>query len=93
MRFILAAILTATVLTDAAARDFNLYPGFRNPDAIVEMTSDKGLVVEIVLRCERKANGHVKAGIMTYSKIERLYCSSKNRCFQLAEAAFEDTCY
>ena len=66
--------------------------GFRDRNAIVEMTTDKGLIVEIVVRCRRKANGQVSPGIMTYSKVERLYCSSKNRCTRSADRAFEDTC-
>jgi hypothetical protein len=93
MRFILASLAIVVTLSSAAASNFSLYPGFRDRDALVEMTTDKGLIVEVVLRCERTANGQVKAGIMTYSKIERLYCSSKNRCFREAEEAFDDTCY
>ena len=92
MRAILTTTILLATLTAATASSFSLYPGFRDRDALVEMTTDKGLIVEVVLRCERKANGQVKAGIMTYSKIERLYCSSKNRCFRDAERAFDDTC-
>lgn len=91
-KFILAAGLAAIMATSASAANFSLYPGFRDRDAIVEMTTDKGLIVEIVVRCRRKANGQVSPGIMTYSKVERLYCSSKNRCTRSAERAFEDTC-
>ena len=64
---ILAALLLSTI-TAGQARDFNLYPGFDDRDTFVEMTSDKGLIVEIVLRCEREGN-KVKAGIMTFSKV------------------------
>lgn len=91
MRATLIALLIAIAPTFAAAGDFNLYPGFRDRDAFVEMTSDKGLIVEIVLRCEREGN-KVKAGIMTYSKVENLYCSSKMRCTRDAEEAADDTC-
>ena len=83
---------TATLATSAAqASNFNLYPGFTNRDGFVEMTSDKGLIVEIVLRCSRKGN-KVKAGIMTYSKVDRMFCSSKMRCTRDAVKAADDTC-
>jgi hypothetical protein len=91
MRAVLLATLLFALSSPALARDFNLYPGFYDSDAFVEMTSDKGLIVEIVLRCERKGNT-IKAGIMTYSKVEKLYCSSKMRCTADAEKAADDTC-
>ena len=89
-----AALLAASLLVfplSAEARDFNLYPGFTDRDAFIEMTSDKGLIVEIVLRCSREGN-KVKAGIMTYSKVEDLFCSSKMYCTRDAEKAADDTC-
>ena len=88
-------IITAALLagiSSAAAQNFSLYPGFTDRDALVEMTTDKGLIVEVVLRCSRAPSGKISSGIMTYSKIERLYCSSKNRCFKEAGRAFDDTC-
>ena len=88
----LAAIMAMSAIGAASAANFSLYPGFRDRNAVVEMTTDKGLIVEMVVRCSRNAKGKVKAGIMTYSKVERLYCSSKNRCSRNADRAFEDTC-
>lgn len=93
MRKLITALALIAPLSAASASNFTLYPGFVDPDAIVEMTTDKGLVVEVVLRCDRKPNGQIVAGIMTYSKIEKLYCSSKHRCFRDAAAAYEDTCF
>lgn len=87
----LAAATLIAAIVPAQAGDFRLYPGFRDRDAIVEMTTDKGLIVEIVLRCERTARA-VKAGIMTYSKVEGLFCSSKMRCSRSAARAARDTC-
>ncbi len=87
--FLLAAAPLASL--QAQAGDFYLYPGFSDRDALVEMTADKGLMIEIVLRCSREGN-KVSAGIMTYSKIERLYCSSRNYCTRDAEKAADDTC-
>ncbi len=93
MRALLTATLIASSLATAVqAADFRLYPGFRDRNALVEMTTDKGLIIEVVLRCSRDKQGRVKAGIMTYSKVERLYCSSKNRCFRNSDDAADNTC-
>ncbi len=94
MRLLIAslALLASVTASSASTSNFSLYPGFLDRDALIEMTTDKGLIVEIVLRCSRKSDGSVKAGIMTFSKVERLYCSSKNRCFRAPERAFDDTC-
>ncbi len=43
-------------------------------------------------RCGRKSDGQISAGAMSYSKIERLYCSSRNRCYNDARSAVEETC-
>lgn len=93
MRALLISLTLIASIAPAFAGNFSIYPGFRDRNATVEMATDKGLIIEVVLRCERTKSGKVKAGIMTYSKVERLYCSSKNRCFRDADAAFEDTCY
>ncbi len=92
MRALILATTIAIFTTAVQASDFSLYPGFRDRDSFVEMTTDKGLIVEIVLRCSRTAKGQVTAGIMTYSKVERLYCSSRNRCTRDPIIAADDTC-
>lgn len=94
MRILLVAaalLISAVSYNKAFAGNFNLYPGFTDRDGFVEMTSDKGLIVEITLRCSRKGN-KVKAGIMTYSKVERLFCSSKMMCTKDAVKAADHTC-
>ena len=92
MRALLLAVSFLLLTSAASAQNFSRYPGFLDPDATVEMTTDKGLILEIVLRCEFKSDGQIAPGIMTYSKIEKLYCSSKNRCFRHVDDAVEDTC-
>ena len=90
---IAATLATAALITGLAnAADFRQYPGFKDKDSFVEMTNDMGLIVEITLRCGTRANGKVKPGIMTYSKVERLYCSSQNRCYRDALKAADQTC-
>jgi len=92
MRLLILSLSLLAGVSTATAANFSLYPGFTDRDALVEMTTDKGLIMEVVLRCSRAPSGKISSGIMTYSKIERLYCSSKNRCFKDAGDAFDDTC-
>lgn len=80
------------LIAAAATSSFITYPGFNHPANIIEMTTDKGLILEIVLRCGRNSNGQISSGIMSYSKIERLYCSSRNNCYTNAKKAVEETC-
>ena len=92
MRTLLAAALLVSATASAVqARDFRFYPGFLDRDAFVEMVTDKGLIFEIVVRCERKGN-KVRAGIITYSKHEGLFCDSRLRCTRDAGRAADNTC-
>ena len=91
MRALLASAFFFIAATTIEASNFNHYPGFLNRDSFIEMTSDKGLIVEFVLRCSREGN-KVKAGIMTFSKVDRMYCSSKMRCTRDIIEAVDDTC-
>ncbi|MEL6948418.1 MAG: hypothetical protein AAFO73_12455 [Pseudomonadota bacterium] len=94
-KFMLASLVAVTALsgtTGSYAGNFTIYPGFKDANALVEMATDKGLIIEMVLRCRRKANGQISSGIMTYSKIDRKFCSSRNRCYFNAEKAANDTC-
>ncbi len=85
-------MLNALFLAAAISSSFITYPGFNHPANVIEMTTDKGLIVEIVLRCGRKGNGQVSPGIISYSKVERLYCSSRNNCYTSARKAAAETC-
>ena len=87
---VLAAAVAATTLPAHAG--LRAYPGFLDPYAKVEMVHDKGLMMEIVVRCRRKANGEISPGILSYSKVERLFCSSKGFCTRSPVRAARDTC-
>ena len=91
MRILLAAI-AITILAAPAHAGFRAYPGFLDPYAKVEMVHDKGLMMEFVVRCRRKADGSISPGILSYSKVERLFCSSKGRCTSDAKRAARHTC-
>lgn len=89
---LLIALVLASAINAARAEGFRTYPGFLDPHGTVEMVHDKGLMLELHIRCSRRPNGQVQAGIMSYSKVERLFCSSKLRCFRDPVRAVEDTC-
>lgn len=79
----------ATLVLAASAATTNIYsdyPGLLHPRSMVQAYLDKGPIVEIVVRCP------VGSGILSYSKLEKLYCSSKHDCFRSLESATHDTC-
>ena len=81
-----SSVLLASA-TGSFASNFTGYPGLDDEKAVVEVATDKGLVVEMILRCNRQVKGEPLSGIMTYSKLDRLYCSSNHRCFDTLEPA------
>ncbi len=76
--------LAATGLAMTAI--FSDYPAFLKRGGVIEAYTDKGPIVELIVRCPEGT------GIMSYSKIERLYCSSKMRCSAALRTAVADTC-
>ena len=71
--------------------DVITYPGFVEDGMEVEMVVDKGLTQEILLRCDVRGGRNI-SGIMVYSKIDDLFCSSQNRCYRDVEVAASETC-
>lgn len=82
MSLLAAAVLSATATTSI----YSDYPGFVNPQAVVEAYTDKGPILELIVKCPGGT------GIMSYSKIDRLYCSSKHNCYASLRTAVRDTC-
>jgi hypothetical protein len=76
--------LAAVALTMTAI--YSDYPAFLKRTGVVEAYTDKGPIVELIVRCP------VGTGIMSYSKIERLYCSSKHKCTPKLQVAVANTC-
>ena len=62
------------------------YPAFLRRAGIIEAYTDRGPIVEMIVRCP------AGTGIMSYSKLERVYCSSKLKCSATLKAAVADTC-
>lgn len=74
----ISAILGCAWLTsDVSAKphsEYIRYPGFLDRNSLVEMERHRGLMTELVLRCRRGL------AIITYSKVEGLYCGPDHRC-------------
>ena len=62
------------------------YPAFLKRAGLIEAYTDRGPIVELIVRCP------TGTGIMSYSKLEHLYCSSKFKCTPHLQAAVANTC-
>ena len=94
-RSVFASLLAGTVLAGvclgsaaeaSTTTPFTLYPAFRGDKGAVEAATDKGLIVELIIRCPEAS------GILTYSKIEGLYCGPKWHCTPSQKRAIERLC-
>jgi hypothetical protein len=78
------------------ATNFTAYPGFgdkglatpRKAEAYphVEATLDKGPIVELIVRC---GNG---TAIVSYSKVEHIYCGPKQGCHRQLSRVVASAC-
>lgn len=62
------------------------YPAFVKSGGVIEAYTDRGPIIEMIVRCP------AGIGIVSYSKVDRRYCSSKLDCFSGLEAAVARTC-
>jgi hypothetical protein len=70
----------------AAAQGFIDYPVFVDPSSRVEATIDRGPIVEMIVKC---GDG---TAIISYSKIEKLYCTPKFKCSAGLNTVLRQTC-
>ena len=70
----------------AMAAIYSDYPAFTKRGGVVEAYTDRGPIVELIVRCP------VGTGIISYSKLEKRYCSAKLDCFAGLKAAVARTC-
>lgn len=68
--------------------DFTRYPALtpHGADHFVEAITDRGLIAEIIVSCP------VGAGIISYDKVERVYCTPVDGCFDSLVVARGLTC-
>ena len=74
----LAVVLATHVVT--------IYPGRATFDGRVEAMMDRGPIVELIIRCGQGT------AIISYSKIDRRYCSPKWSCSPDMGAVIRQTC-
>ena len=73
-------------LAAAVSTNFTVYPGFVDPKAQIEAVTDLGPVLEVVLKCQRGT------AIMSYSKVEGVYCTPKWVCYDDMKQAIARSC-
>lgn len=86
----------ATVATTLLMSTTTFYPGYGDrgvvkPSTIeshprVEATRDLGPILELIIRCQSGS------AIISYSKVERLYCRPKGRCQHNLNATLVSAC-
>ena len=84
-RLVAASCVSVAVAAGDAAiyndKGFRYYPGFRNSEAVNKLAHNKGLTIEIIIRCP------VGTGIINWSEVKRLYCLPDHSCTRCLEAA------
>ena len=78
-------MLSAFVVS-AVSATFTIYPGFVEPKNPVEMVRDLGVVLEMTVKCP------FGTGILSYSKVERVFCSPDLVCYRDLQSAIRRTC-
>lgn len=93
--FGLAMTLAAVAIGSANARSsharFTVYPAFGDRlgpgfGEHAEVITSKGLLVEVTVRCG------AGIAVVTFSEVERLYCSPNGRCSRDLDVAMREVC-
>lgn len=78
-------VIASFVLTTSTPFTQYAPPGYRRPPRI-EVTIDRGPVIELIVRCP------AGTAIISYSKLERVYCGAKRGCSGNREEIFRKSC-
>ena len=70
----------------ALTTTFTLYPGFVSSKSQIEAIRDLGPVLEVIVRCP------VGTGIMSYSKVDRQFCTPDWTCYYDMKPAIKKLC-
>lgn len=68
------------------SKGFRSYPLFAHGRSVIEAAHDKGLMIEFIVRCPGGS------GILTFSKVERVYCLPDHHCEAALPAAVSRLC-
>ncbi|MEL6290739.1 MAG: hypothetical protein AAFQ44_02970 [Pseudomonadota bacterium] len=72
--------------TAAVAGNFATYPGMNTPGSRVEAVLDRGMIFELIVRCEDGT------GIISFAKNDRKYCLPSGRCTTSFDVAVQRLC-
>ncbi len=78
--------MQATLAAVLLAGTFTIYPGPALQDDQVEAVTDRGPILEMIIRCARGT------AIISYSKLERLYCDPQLACSTSRASVIGRTC-
>ena len=80
------ALLASSASGPSGASGLTDYPVFRRPAARIEAVIDRGPIQELIVKC---GGG---TAILSYSKVEKLYCDPKLRCHRNLGVVVAQTC-
>lgn len=63
-----------------------IYSGANAPDSRIEASTDRGPIIELIVRCPKGT------AIISYSKMERLFCDPRLVCTADKEAVIRRSC-
>lgn len=75
-----------TVAAALLASNFTVYPGPNYGQPGVEAITDRGPILEMIVRCP------AGNAIITYSKIEKLYCQPNLACSRSMKSVIKRSC-
>lgn len=78
--------MLSVFMAATATIGFTVYPDFVHPKARIEMVRDLGPVLELVVSCRQGS------AIMSFSKVDKLYCTPKWVCFTDMDKAALRSC-
>ena len=91
--------MLVTVISAVSANIFTIYPGFIDPQTRVQVATDKGPVVELVIACKQVGNSGSRhkerimgEGIMSFSKIDQKFCVPDASCYRKFSTAYNQLC-
>ena len=58
----------------------------------VEASVDRGLIMEVMLKCTGRMSGKKSSSIMSFDKSSKKFCTAKNKCYSTARAAAIESC-
>lgn len=79
-------MLEAAAIVLTASTPYINYPPVRTAPPRIEVVSDRGPILELVVRCPSGT------AIITYSKIERVFCGPKSGCSGDRHSVIEKVC-